>query len=182
MPESKKRTHDDKPIPNASEKITIKVHRKLEYPAIEDILPDLTKKTVAKPPKRRNAYFYLMRSRHFNFLLPTFVCKIFLGLIAFRDQLGRDPDYSSKSEDIAKLEEIKAKLLSSYQESPDKLKSDAFDLIFGEVAPISSIVGGVIAQEVIKAVSHKEVPIHNVFLLDPFTYDGKQETINAATS
>lgn len=37
-----------------------------------------------------------------------------------------------------------------------KLYSGVSSLIFGEIAPISAIVGGVIAQEVIKAVSHKE--------------------------
>lgn len=64
-----------------------------------------------------------------------------------------------------------------YEVNDDKLKDDIFELIFGEVASICAIVGGVIAQEVIKAVSHKEVPINNIFLLDPYTYNGKEESV-----
>lgn len=79
------------------------------------------------------------------------------------------------------LKEIKSEIYELYQVDPNKTKLEEaiFDIIFDQVVPVCAILGGVIAQEVIKAVSHKEVPINNVFLLDPMTYDGKEETIGA---
>lgn len=58
-----------------------------------------------------------------------------------------------------------------------KLSDNLFELVFGEVVPVCAVLGGVIAQEVIKGVSQREVPINNVFLFDPVTYCGKEETI-----
>lgn len=60
-----------------------------------------------------------------------------------------------------------------------KLTDDVFDIIFDQVVPVCAVLGGVIAQDVIKAVSHKEVPVNNVFLFDPITYTGKEETVGA---
>lgn len=98
-------------------------------------------------------------------------------LIEFRDKNGRDPSPNSKEEDIKALKQIKEEVLKLYEINEDKIKDDIFDLVFGEVASVCAIVGGVIAQEVIKAVSHKEVPIKNIFLLDPYTYNGKEESV-----
>lgn len=75
------------------------------------------------------------------------------------------------------LKEIKGEIFKLYEVNSDKINDEVFGLIFGEVASICAIVGGVIAQEVIKAVSHKEVPINNLFLLDPYTYNGKEESV-----
>lgn len=79
------------------------------------------------------------------------------------------------------LKEITNEIYELYQIDPSKSKldEDIFDMIFDQVVPVCAVLGGVIAQEVIKAVSHKEVPINNVFLFDPITYDGKEETIGA---
>lgn len=98
-------------------------------------------------------------------------------LIEFRNKYGRDPSPKEMQTDIEKLLEIRNHILPLYQVSNDKLNDDVFGLLFGELVSICSIVGGVIAQEVIKAVSHKEVPINNVFLFDPISYNGKEETV-----
>lgn len=98
-------------------------------------------------------------------------------LIEFRNKTGRNPFHEKKNEDIETLRSIKAEIFNLYDISADKLDDGVFDLVFGEVAPVCSIVGGVIAQEVIKAVSHKEVPINNVFIFDPFTYAGHEESV-----
>jgi hypothetical protein len=39
--------------------------------------------------------------------------------------------------------------------------------VFAEVSPVCAIVGGVMAQEIIKAVSQKESPHNNMFFLNP---------------
>ncbi|VEN34947.1 unnamed protein product [Callosobruchus maculatus] len=155
----KKRKHD------GAEKTTVKVKGEITYPELNKviILPN-TKQSAdsIKKSKRRNELFYVM-----------------LALIEFRNRHNRNPTTSTKKEDIESLEKIKSEIFSLYQvdESKSKLSKDIFDIIFGEVVPICAVLGGVIAQEVIKAVSNKEVPINNVFLFDPIMYDGKEETV-----
>lgn len=98
-------------------------------------------------------------------------------MLEFRNQKNRDPSIETKKDDVQALRVIKTKICDLYQFDANKLSDDVFNLIFGEVVPVCSIVGGVIAQEIIKAVSHKEVPINNVFLLNPFTFGGNEETV-----
>ena len=38
--------------------------------------------------------------------------------------------------------------------------------VFGELSPAAAVLGGVLAQEIIKAVSHKDVPIRNHFFFN----------------
>ncbi len=38
--------------------------------------------------------------------------------------------------------------------------------MFGELSPAAAVLGGVLAQEIIKAVSHKDVPIRNHFFFN----------------
>lgn len=54
---------------------------------------------------------------------------------------------------------------------------EIYDHIFGVIPPVCAVLGGVIAQEIIKALSHKEATINNVFLFDPLTYAGKELTV-----
>jgi hypothetical protein len=39
--------------------------------------------------------------------------------------------------------------------------------VFAEVSPACAVIGGVMAQEIIKAVSQKESPHNNMFFLNP---------------
>lgn len=162
LPE-KKRAHDGSLI--VSEKKIVRKLRTFIYPDLNKvlILPDTKQRTEAiKKVKRRNPLFYLM-----------------LILIEFRNKMGRDPHYSKKEEDIEKLKEIKEDVLHLYEVSADKVNDSLFDLVFGEMAPVCSVVGGMLAQEVIKAVSYTEVPVNNMFLFDPVTYAGMEECVGA---
>ncbi|KAJ8916730.1 hypothetical protein NQ315_013934 [Exocentrus adspersus] len=155
----KKRSHD------GVEKTTLKVQGVINYPDLNKVLifPN-TKQNAAsvKKSRRRNELFFLM-----------------LALIEFRNKYGRNPSVSHKADDIKALQSIKEDIFNLYHVdgTKSKLTDDIFDIIFGEVVPVCAVLGGVIAQEVIKAVSHKEVPINNIFLFDPITYDGKEETV-----
>lgn len=42
-------------------------------------------------------------------------------------------------------------------------------MVFGELSPAAAVVGGVLAQEIIKAVSHKDMPIRNYFFFNGLT-------------
>ncbi|XP_066141922.1 SUMO-activating enzyme subunit 1 [Euwallacea fornicatus] len=157
----KKRNHDG--TESKPEKETIRVKGQIVYPEINKviILPN-TKQSVdhIKKVKRRNDYFFLM-----------------LVLLEFRNRQNRNPEISNKEKDISLLQEIKAEVLDLYGFDHNKLKNELFELVFGEIVPVCAVLGGVIAQEVIKGVSQKEVPINNIFLFDPLTFCGKEETI-----
>ncbi|XP_050307205.1 SUMO-activating enzyme subunit 1 [Anthonomus grandis grandis] len=158
---TQKRAHDGTMI--KGEKEIVKTKGQIIYPELKRviILPN-TKQSIdhIKKTKRRNEYFYLM-----------------LILLEFRNRQGRNPEYLKKEKDIELLKEIKSEVLDLYEVDHSKLKDELFEIVFGEVVPVCAIVGGVIAQEVIKGVSQKEVPINNVFLFDPITFSGKEETI-----
>ncbi len=53
-----------------------------------------------------------------------------------------------------------------------------FRVVFGELSPGAAVVGGVLAQEIIKAVSHKDAPIRNHFFFNGATdFNGVVEAI-----
>lgn len=99
-------------------------------------------------------------------------------LVEFRKRHDRDPNFTKKSEDIQELKNISNEIIELYQFSNISVES-LLDLLFGELAPVCAILGGIIAQEIIKAVSQKEVPLNNIFLFDPLTYSGKELTVGA---
>ena len=50
-------------------------------------------------------------------------------------------------------------------------------LLFSELSPVAAIVGGVLAQEIIKVISNKDAPHNNFFLYNPMETCGVVETI-----
>lgn len=66
-----------------------------------------------------------------------------------------------------------------YEVSEDKVDNAWFNLVFGEIVSVCSVIGGMLAQEAIKAVSCSEVPVNNVFLFNPVTYAGNEELVGA---
>lgn len=79
----------------------------------------------------------------------------------FRDDSGRDPSPSDRQEDYEQLLRIRDEY--GHNLVPD----EAFTFVFGQVSPACAVVGGEVAQEVIKTVSQKEAPLHNLFIFDP---------------
>lgn len=172
----KKRTRDE--TEKTYERKTKRVKNTIIY---EDLGNVLMPSEGAKVPKRRNIYYYLFLSKllkyseHVRFYNSLSVIVV----MEFRSKYGRDPSHKQAQKDVKSLLQIKEDIFAKFNLDSSKLDEQVFSLLFGEVVPICSIVGGVISQEVIKAVSHKEVPINNVFLLDPLTFNGKEEIISA---
>ncbi|XP_018332792.1 SUMO-activating enzyme subunit 1 [Agrilus planipennis] len=156
----KKRTHEGKPLAQSLEKIITKVQRKIVYPNLKQVLVPTVPVSPKKTLKRRNILYYLV-----------------LVLNEFRDAVGRYPLYTERKEDLKKLKELKDSVAKRFELNSEKFNDNLLNVIFGEIPPICSILGGIIAQEVIKAVSCKEVPVHNLFLLDPYTFSGSEELI-----
>lgn len=117
----------------------------LLYPPLQDCLEfDFSTPEYKKQTKRNGPAFVTMRI-----------------LQKFRDTSKRDPLPKDRVADIEALQQIRNEI------APDLVADNAFEHVFAQVSPAAAIVGGALAQEVIKSVSQKEAPHQNFFLFDP---------------
>ncbi|XP_037041173.1 SUMO-activating enzyme subunit 1 [Bradysia coprophila] len=141
---------------NKSEMVTSTVKRTVCFPPLQDVLEfDHNEASFVKKIKRTGPSFIVLKV-----------------LQNFRETYGRDPFYKTRSEDLAKLLAIRNEIAPNLG-IPDA----AFVHVFAQISPVAAIVGGELAQEIIKAVSQKEAPHNNLFLFDPATCCGYVETI-----
>lgn len=141
-----------------SEKVVQAAKRQLVFPPLQDVLAfDFGQPAFLKKLRRTGPAYLLLRV-----------------LQKFRQAEGRDPQPGNRAEDATKLEEIRSAMGSSVG---DLLTDTYLAHVFAQIAPVAAIVGGELSQEIIKAVSHKEAPHHNVFLFDPETCCGFVESI-----
>uniref|UniRef100_A0A182PTB2 THIF-type NAD/FAD binding fold domain-containing protein n=1 Tax=Anopheles epiroticus TaxID=199890 RepID=A0A182PTB2_9DIPT len=89
----------------------------------------------------------------------------------FRDDEQRDPASAKREEDLKKLYQLRDTL------APEIVPDTFFEHVFAQISPVTAIVGGVVAHEIIKVVSQKERPHHNVFLFNPETCCGFVELV-----
>ncbi|XP_065343159.1 SUMO-activating enzyme subunit 1 [Cloeon dipterum] len=94
---------------------------------------------------------------------------------AFREKEQRYPNRSS--EDLETLTAIRDSLLPELGVDPAKLPSEIFCDVVGQLGASCAIVGGIMAQEVIKAISFKDKPLNNSFFFEPESCSGKVESI-----
>jgi ubiquitin-like 1-activating enzyme E1 A len=111
--------------------------------------------------------------------LPRRVSPLYLALSvlwAAEGQLGR----ALAAADLAVVLELKTTLATQQQADllPDSLLQ-AYLTSPMEHPAVSSIVGGFLGQEVLKAVSGKGAPLQNIFLYDLASGDGKVEHLQA---
>ena len=127
----------------------------LLYPPLQDCLAfDFSTPEYKRQVKRNGPAFATMRI-----------------LQKFRDTHGRDPLPNERAADIAALQQIRNEM------APDMVGDTAFEHVFAQISPAAAIVGGALAQEVIKSVSQKEAPHQNFFLFDPERCIGFVESI-----
>ena len=116
-------------------------------------------------------------------------------LFNFQSETGHTPRPKERETDLAKLKEMRDKTLESLSVPTTKISDemlstfrfccveindwyfDCLDLLFAELSPVCAIVGGVLAQEVIKAISNKDAPHNNYFFYNPLESCGVVETI-----
>ncbi|XP_043226162.1 SUMO-activating enzyme subunit 1-like [Amphibalanus amphitrite] len=136
------------------------VKRTLQFTPLEDALGvDWNAEDRRKTLRRTSDVYFIMRV-----------------LQAFRAEEGRRPLATSADTDAARL----LALRDSLKGLPTDKVGDAFtSRCLGELSPACAVVGGVLAQEVIKAVSQKDKPLSNFFLFDGYNSEGVVETIAA---
>lgn len=95
-------------------------------------------------------------------------------LYSFREIYNRNPSPKTRDEDIKQLEIIRNQFSNEFL-----VPSSWFLHVFSQISPAAAVVGGVLAQEVIKVISGREEPISNIFLFDPESCCGFIEHIAA---
>lgn len=162
-----------------------------EHNFVEDVVkhkiiskPNEKTKTelITSTAKRTILFTPFQDTLEFDFKTPAFLKKIKRAgpayivlriLQKFREQEKRDPCYKNRAEDLIKLKSIRDEI-AGLELVPDS----SFIHVFAQISPAVAIVGGELAQEVIKTVSQKEAPHNNLFLFDPERSCGFIETIS----
>ncbi|KAJ2948591.1 hypothetical protein O0L34_g7845 [Tuta absoluta] len=136
---------------NARETVSITVKRRAIYVPLQNALSADWSKPELRSRLRRGDPSY-------------FVMKV---LSRFRDEYNRNPDPSKRKADTAILLKMRDELVKELN-LPAGFVSDALLAdVFGTVAGAAAVVGGVIGQEVVKAVSQREPPHNNMFFFNP---------------
>lgn len=102
-------------------------------------------------------------------LASFFLLKV---LLRFRSDVGRNPQGATRTEDLAVLKKLRDSELESIGLSLDKVPDEYLVKVFSQVSPVCAILGGELAQEVIKAVSQKGAPHNNFFFFNPVRNHG----------
>ncbi|XP_046859893.1 SUMO-activating enzyme subunit 1-like [Xenia sp. Carnegie-2017] len=107
---------------------------------------------------------------------------IFQVLLRFHQANGRNPQGLTSTQDIVDLQKIKREVLK-YMETDEDLISDDFARhCMGTISPTCSVIGGILSQDVIKALSGKDAPINNFFFFDGLTGEGMVECLPIKSS
>ncbi|TSN39335.1 SUMO-activating enzyme subunit 1 [Bagarius yarrelli] len=93
-------------------------------------------------------------------------------LLKFRTDKGRDPHSASFAEDSQLLLQIRDDLLESMGVNPELLHDNFASYCFSEMAPVCAVVGGVLGQEIVKALSQRDAPHRNFFFFDGLKGNG----------
>lgn len=110
---------------------------------------------------------------------PTFL--LVHVLFKFHTKFGRYPAYASRQTDQENLKKLAQEVsadLGLDSRFMEKLnQQDCWNNIFGEISPVTAILGGVVGQDMIRTITGYDPPIKNVFLFNGFQCSGSIESI-----
>ncbi|ORX86814.1 SUMO-1 activating enzyme E1 N subunit [Anaeromyces robustus] len=156
---------EEKNIKYGDDTKTKQYEKSEQYSSLEDSLK-------YKFPSDMKLKRFLRKYSSIYFLIYT--------LLQFQKNNKRLPKYISEdeenTEDLNKLKEIRDHLFKKYDINNAVLNDESLSKIIRnagmEILPICSVVGGILAQDILKVISQKELPISNWFCYDGFTGDG----------
>jgi len=93
-------------------------------------------------------------------------------MLEFSERSNRFPMVEHKSQDCIDLLQIRDSLLEEMEVDTDMLQDEFVSHCFGEISAVSCIVGGILGQEIIKAVSGNDAPHNNFFFYDGLESSG----------
>lgn len=154
---------DEVEPPSKKSKVVEKVElvkKNLEFVSLEKALSVKFGKTGTGLRKKTSEVFFLVHI-----------------LMKFREKHGRLPLSDKFTEDVEELKKIREEVMSGIGFDSGKVSDEMLSNVFGELSPVCAVVGGVLAQEIIKAVSEKDTPVQNFFLFNGDTCSGTTENI-----
>ncbi|XP_069764034.1 SUMO-activating enzyme subunit 1 [Narcine bancroftii] len=93
-------------------------------------------------------------------------------LLKFRSVNARDPSPDSYGDDSSLLLQLRDHLLDSLGVKSHLLTDEFTSSCFSELAPVCAVVGGVLSQEIVKALSRRDPPHNNFFFFDGLKSNG----------
>lgn len=100
-------------------------------------------------------------------------------LLKFMEQNGRRMLVKSRDEDITLLDNLRNSMLEQMKVNDSVVSKEFSSYCFAELSPVCAIVGGVIGQEIIKAVSQKDTPHNNFFFYNGVNGEGLVDKIGS---
>uniref|UniRef100_A0A8V0Y0Y8 SUMO1 activating enzyme subunit 1 n=1 Tax=Gallus gallus TaxID=9031 RepID=A0A8V0Y0Y8_CHICK len=135
---------------------TTMVKKRIHFCPLKDALnPDWSSEQAQAALKRTSPDFFLLQV-----------------LLQFRTDAGRDPQPQHYTEDCARLLSIRGG-----QPGAGALPDTFVGYCFSEMAAVCAVVGGVLGQEVVKALSQRDPPHNNFFFFDGIKGSGVVERL-----
>ncbi len=102
-------------------------------------------------------------------------------LFEFQSREGRSPSEEAREDDLRLLRRLAASVADKFG-LPETARSTqavaaALPLLFSESGSVAAVVGGKLAQEVIKTISNRDAPHLNFFLFNPLDGAGVVEAV-----
>ncbi|GFS09026.1 SUMO-activating enzyme subunit 1 [Elysia marginata] len=96
----------------------------------------------------------------------------------FLELHSRRPTLATMEMDTKELQNLRISVLNKLGVPAKCIPEDFYEYGFGELSPVCAIVGGVLGQEIIKAVSQKDAPLNNFFLFNGVNDEGMVDKIS----
>merc|ERR1719266_2776740 len=171
--EGNKSIHDDEP-PKPKKSRTVEVEEP-ETKMVKNSMKFVSMETALNVDWAQEAYKKrIKRMDPSYFLLQV--------LFEFQSREGCSPRCSKREDDMALLRRLRDDI-GKKLELPEGHKltnadgDKLLEMLFSELSPVAAIVGGVLAQEIIKVISNKDAPHKNFFLYNPMESCGVVENV-----
>ncbi|KAE8750393.1 hypothetical protein FOCC_FOCC002951 [Frankliniella occidentalis] len=146
-----------------AEPVKTTVKRSSTFVPLQNALDvDWTAEPYSKKLKKSESSYFLMKI-----------------LLKFRSENMRDPSPGTRSADMEELNRLKNEVLTKMSIPLEKVPDNLLSMVFAEIGPVCAIVGGVLSQEIIKALSQHEAPHNNMFFFNPERNLGHVECLGA---
>ncbi|CAH1261335.1 SAE1 [Branchiostoma lanceolatum] len=146
-------------------------------PQMYFVMKDSSSKALKKTPQM----YFVMKDSSSKALKKTpqmyFIMKV---LLRFREDHDRDPAVSSREEDKVALLRLRDDVLTEMKLKTDLVGDEFASHCFAALSPVCAVVGGVLAQEIVKAVSGKDAPLNNFFFFNGIDDSGMVDCIRSS--
>jgi hypothetical protein len=94
---------------------------------------------------------------------------IIMMMFDYFKQCSQRPSWENRDTAMKHLRTARDLVHNNYALPDNKIPENALEMLFSEASPVASIVGGCLAQEVIKGITKRGVPLKNFLFYNPLT-------------